>query len=401
MFEQSIAQAYSQSMNTHGRIFVLMALAVLNLGCANNFPPLTSSVQRLDLFDGAEIFGHTVEAAPVSDVLSLSPEMEAFLADTVSRRDVEYARFRKLMGGLVLGGFFANNYQFDGTYSAAETFAQRKGNCLGYTNMFIALAREVGLDARYQLIESHPVWNVESGYLIKNNHINVLVEGVRMPHLASSEVIVDFNMVTPNADDTRPKLVSDAYATSLLHANLGVSYLHEGKLEQAFAELKRAAQLAPENKTVWNNLGVLLSKLQRPSLAQLAYEEVVRIDRHDKTAWVGLTVALTAQGRLEEAARYGKKVERYQRRNPYYHFALAEAAFGKHDYPGALGFVEAAINLRKSDADFYSLRAATAEQLGDGQLASRSNLLAKKYRNRSHNNRRVSSAASLGTLLPD
>jgi tetratricopeptide (TPR) repeat protein len=93
-------------------------------------------------------------------------------------------------------------------------------------------------------------------------------------------------------------------------------------------------------------------------LAQLAYEEVVRIDRHDKTAWVGLTVALTAQGRVEEAARYGKKVERYQRRNPYYNFALVEAAFGKHDYPGALGFVEAAINLRKSDADFYSLHPA-------------------------------------------
>ena len=67
---------------------------------------------------------------------------------------------------LVADGHLVNDYQADGTFVAAETFARGRGNCLGYTNLFIALARDLGLNARYQLIESHPTFDVTSGYYL-------------------------------------------------------------------------------------------------------------------------------------------------------------------------------------------------------------------------------------------
>lgn len=367
-------------MNAHSRTLVSVTLLLAVAGCVH--VPAEPNKLDLQLLHGAEVFGHEITPAPTEDLLALSPEMHDFLNPDISSPDIAYTRFRRLMRGLQEGGHFANNYDAGGTFSAAQTFADGKGNCLGYTNMFIALARGARLDAKYQLIEADPNWNVESGYLIKNNHVNVVVEGIRLTSTYQDEVIVDFNLVRPDPNYSTAEVISDDFASALFHANLAVDAMHAGEYEAAFAHLKRGALTAPENKMVWANLGVLLSKLGHPALAQRAYEQVLRLDARDKSAWVGMAVNLRAQGKHEEAAAYNQRVERYQLRNPYYHYALAESAYRQQDYTTALASVQKAISMRGQEARFHLLRAATAMELGDEQLAQRSKRLAAKYYDR-------------------
>ena len=44
------------------------------------------------------------------------------------------------------------------TRTASETFRARRGNCLSFSNMFVAMARDVGLDVQFQEVEIPPDW---------------------------------------------------------------------------------------------------------------------------------------------------------------------------------------------------------------------------------------------------
>ena len=147
----------------------------------------------------------------------------------------------------------------------------------------------------------------------------------------------------------------------------------------------RGALTDPNNKVVWNNVGFVYSKLGKPAFAQKAYEVALSLDAEDKSALAGMVVALTAQGRLQEAASYERRVHWYQMKNPFYHFALAKGAFMQARFDEALLAVEGAIDLKEDEARFFALRAAIAAELGDEQLAERSRQLADQFGRRSRN----------------
>ena len=118
------------------------------------------------LLVGDVIFGEPVSVNEVPDVelLGVSDEMRAFIAEEVGTVRVPTVKFRRMFRGLHRDGYFAANYIADSTRTAADTFHHKSGNCLSYTSMFIALAREAGLDARFQLVQVPPNWDADSGY---------------------------------------------------------------------------------------------------------------------------------------------------------------------------------------------------------------------------------------------
>lgn len=360
---------------------VLGFLAVLGLtGCVTypSFPD--AHVYKPSLISGELAFGETIAPAPAVDLLKMSADMHKFVELAgIYETNLKYTRFRRLMGGLIKGGYFSNHYREDGTYSAEQTFASAQGNCLGYTNMFVALARQAGLNARYQLIEEQPRWDIDQGHLVRNNHVNVVIDNVGLAGRYSSEVVVDFNLVRADSEIARPKVVSDAFAEALYYINLGVDALSMGQHREAFAQFKRAEMTDPDNKFVWNNLGVLYSRLGKSDVAQRAYEVALSIDSSDKSALAGMVVTLQAQGLYEASAVYEQRVALYQQKNPYFHFAVASQAFAAEKFDEALSAIEAAIDLRGNDARFFALRAATAEELGMERLKRRSESLADKY----------------------
>jgi len=361
-------------------LFTLFVLASC-CGCANvgvSKPPVQYDPA---LIDGAAVFGHTVEPAPEVDMLGVSPEMKAFIEEDVKRGSFAYGKFRKLMAKLAQDGYFINQYDRSATFSAAETFAARRGNCLAYTNLFVALAREAGLTARYQLVDVAPTWDVESGFLMRNNHINVRVDGVRMPGMSKGELSVDFNAVEADPD-TRRRVVSDEHAASLFYANLGIDRLRAEDNEGAFAYLKRAILIEPANIDLWNNLGAVFSIVGHPQSAEQAYEIAMSLDERDKTAVSGLAKSLRVQGREEEAADYTRLAIRYQNKNAYYHFAVAEQAFRNDAFDEALASVHQAIRLKHNNPRFYALQAAAAQEVGNEPLVEKSLRMHRKHSRR-------------------
>jgi len=357
-------------------MLVLILMALIS-GCAA--VDVTQQARYApQLLDGTAVFGHPVAPAPEQDPLFVSLKMREFVAQDVGGASFPHVRFRRLMHKLEQQGFFANPYDQSATFSAAQTFDQKKGNCIAYTNLFIALAREANLNARYQKVHVPPEWELSSGLLLRVNHINVHVSGVRLPSAGSDELSVDFNSVRP-AQDSRKEIISDAHAASMFYANLSIEHMREADYEQAFAYLKRAALTAKDNPDVWTNLGALYSILDHDAYAEQAYRVARGIDSQDQAAISGLAKVLLRQGRVEEAEAFAAMVLRYQRANPYYHYARAEQAFNQGAFDQALEAINQAIKLKRRNPQFYALRAATAQQLGDQRLFAKSMRLQHRF----------------------
>ncbi len=359
------------------RLPLAFALAALISGCAA--VDVTPQVRYApEVLDGTGLFGHFVEPAPEQNPLAMSPQMRKFVAEEVGSSSFPHRRFRRLMNKLEKQGFFANPYDQSATFSAAQTFESKKGNCIAYTNLFIALAREANLDARYQKVHVPPKWEMSSGLLLRVNHINVYVGGVRLPAATSDEINVDFNSVRP-ADDSRKEIISDAHAASMFYANLAIDHMREADYERAFAYLKRAALTSGRNPDVWTNLGALYSTLGHEDFAEQAYRVARRIDDKDQAAIAGLAKVLRKQGRTGEAEALAALVISYQRVNPYYHYAIAEQAYSEGAFDQALIAINRAIKLKRRNPQFYAFRAATAQQLGDHRLFTKSVRLQHRF----------------------
>src|SRR5690606_37483024 len=109
--------------------------------------------------------------------------------------------------------------------TASQTFAERRANCLSLVNLYIGMARHLGLNAQYQTIQIRPVWNRKGELLVLSEHINAL--GRLGP---TNQYIVDF---TPGVrlQQQTAKVITDQQATALYFNNLAVEHLIEGELE--------------------------------------------------------------------------------------------------------------------------------------------------------------------------
>ncbi len=352
------------------------------------------------LLSGEFVFDEPVSADEVPDVdlTGVSDEMRAFVEAEVGETRISSVKFRRMFRGLTREGYFNTNYLADSTRTAAETFQRKSGNCLSYTSMFVALAREAGLDARFQVVSVPPNWDADSGYLIRYTHVNLVLKGFRYDKVHGEEFSVDFNDVLPEPEYPRHE-ISDEEATALFYANESVRHLRSGSMRDAFAYLKKAIQISPENSDLWINLGALYAKEDALEQALIAYEVALSLDRSNRGAISGLGRTHLALGNLEEADYYNEQVKRYRERNPYYHFAIAQAEFENARYPAALRSINTALDLKYRNGRFHFMKGLTEYKLGDLESARESFQRADRFGNyRDLKQRYVSGVAQAGEV---
>ena len=360
----------------------LLASCLLLTACVTPLPDPRSEPETQALLRGDLVFDAPVSAdeVPSVELLAVSDEMRAFIADEVGDVRVPTVKFRRMFRGLNREGYFQANYIADSTRTAADTFHHKSGNCLSYTSMFVALAREAGLDARFQIVRVPPNWDADSGYLIRYTHVNLVLKGFTYDSRTGSEFSVDFNDVLPDPDYPRYE-ISDERATALFYANQSVFHMRGEEMREAFAYLKKAIDLAPDNADLWINMGALYAKQQAYDQALAAYEVALRLDPGNRGAISGLGRTHEMLGNVTEAQAYNDQVRRYRERNPYYHFAIARTEFDRARYSAALAAINTAIDLKYRTGRFHFLKGLTEYKLGDLESAQESFQRANRFGN--------------------
>ena len=330
---------------------------------------------RSSLGEGDITPGMLLEASPLAsaatlpevgreDILYVSPEMHEFLKGYVTPDQNEYFRLQQLLYAVMGEGKFQLVYD-DRTRTAQETFRDQRGNCLSFTNMFVAMARYAGLDAYYQEVEIPAQWSLSGQAFLLSQHVNVFMD------LSHDETrIVDFNILDFNTSYER-RVISDERARAHYFNNIGVEHMLEGGTALALANF-RASVLEDQNfAPAWINLGILHRREGLPAYAETAYLQALQADRYNLVAMSNLANLYEQEGLVERAAEYRARVVSHRNKNPYYRFHVASEAFINGDYDAAISHVKYAIRKRKDEPRFYSLLSLSYLMGGDKASAER------------------------------
>jgi|CXWL01.1.fsa_nt_gi hypothetical protein len=242
------------------------------------------------------------EAPPASgprDLLALTPPMRAWVhrvapAFDATERARQLAfdateRARQLARAL-LGPELGLVEVVGPTTSAAEVFASRRANCVGFALLAVALGRELGLPLSFALAGGVESYAVRGDLRIGTGHL--AASWGRAGRLQ----ILDFAGVgKPRAGAL--DLVADRTAAAVFHANRGAERLLAGgdrAAPEAVAALEIAVAFDPGLEQAWVNLGVARRRAGDAAGAEIAYRHALALAPRSPAALRNLASLYTA-----------------------------------------------------------------------------------------------------------
>lgn len=329
------------------RRILALAFVLLVSACATK-PPVESlaTISRDELLSGAAL-GVLPDSVGVDvDTLAINDDMRTFLATHVPSDANDKQKVEAILAGLLEDGLSLRYNNFK-TYTAQEAFYQKEGNCLSFTNLFVALARASGVDAKFQEVDIPPSWSVDGSTYMNNKHLNVLVS------LTGRNQIVDFDMSSFDLA-YHHRSISDQAALAQFHNNLGVFWLGEKDLILAFRHFQKALNLQGQTSYFWTNLGTLYRRAGFPYRAEAAFLYAVSID-DEATAQSNLARLYDELNEPVLSAYYAARVELFRRKNPYYLYDLAQKAYAQRDYEQVKQLMLVATRQRGDEHVFHRL----------------------------------------------
>jgi len=225
-----------------------------------------------------------------------SPEMtewaHAAIADSSGLSDQH--RLDRLQQAMFDPENFDFAYDADQTLAAKGAFDARRGNCMSFTGLFVALSRGLGIQTFLMTVEKSPDIARDGSLVVINRHV---VAGYRQGRAVS---IFDFYLAS-EAPYVGGRVIDDVMASALFHTNLGGKALRDGDPDLALGHLEIATTLAPDWAPGWVNLGVTLARLGETDGAFSSYRRVLEIDPTNSSAYTNLSSLYRSLGREQEA----------------------------------------------------------------------------------------------------
>jgi Flp pilus assembly protein TadD len=280
------------------------------------------------------------------DFLGLSKPMKQFIGTYASEDMNDRRKAWNLAYAALDPVLFDFDYDSSVTLTAADTFRLRTGNCLSFSMMFVALAREAGLNAWFQEVKIPPEWTSVNSTFLVSMHVNAVVQ------VGWLKYVVDVSR-TKRGDSTRTRKISDAEAEAQYYNNLGADALVKNDLALAYSYLVKATRTAPDTSYTWSNLAVVFNRNGQSEDAKNTYFTALDINPVETSAMNNLQAIYLDEGDLVLADEFGSKVERHRRKNPYYLHYLSYQAIDEQRYENAIKLLNRAIKINKEEYRFH------------------------------------------------
>lgn len=304
-------------------------------------------------------------------LMEIPPELRHMLQQRVVRRSQSpQERLQRLVDMMFASDGLALRYGASDTHSVAESFATRRVNCLSFTLLFVALAREADLTARPQEVGRVLSWYEHDGLAYNYGHLNVQV---RIDSRIGT-VDLDSNILM---DRRGPHVIPDKRLFAHYYNNRGAELMADGQFQQARAYFEQSLRTDPELTDVWNNLGVLEFREHAFDAAAARYARALTLDpRHSAT----LSNALNLYRRIDDAPRAAQvlaRLQQVQARDPFHQYVLGTEAERRGDYAEAARCYTRAIHLYPNAHQFHFGLARVSFLAGDSRIAERELRLAR------------------------
>ncbi|HDS1828797.1 TPA: UDP-N-acetylglucosamine-peptide N-acetylglucosaminyltransferase [Stenotrophomonas maltophilia] len=282
-------------------------------------------------------------------VFAIPPAMRDMLRTQVINRS--YSREQRLQA-LVEMIFDRHGldlqYDADATLTVSEIWQQRRANCLAFTLMFVALAREAGIQARVQEVGQVVSWYQDQaqGLVYSVGHVNA---GVGFAGRFAT-VDLDRNVLY---DRRGPLPISQARALAHFYNNRGAERMASGDLVGARTFFNAA--LAQDNSfaATWNNLGVLENRTGDTAAARRALETALRLDGRQDAALTNASALYRKLGMVVQAQALEQRLQSVQREDPFAQYMLGAEAERAGQLDQAIRYYRQAVRLYDTAHQFH------------------------------------------------
>ncbi len=279
-------------------------------------------------------------------------------------------RVRGIVDAITSLAGFSISYDWLSNKTAKEVFRGGKGNCLAYTNLFVGMARAVGIDAVYADVMFSERVTREAEIVVKSTHITAAVT------LGSGLTLIDFTK-TPERKYTAFKVIDDLEAIANFYNNQGFLYgyftergdVDFDPLEKELEMYRLALEILPTFQRARNNLGVALRRRGRIDEAIEQYKLAIKQDPKYVEAHSNLGTAYLRQGRTEEALGEYRLAAERAGPDGYVHERLGATFLRLGRYQDAIKEFRKALSKEPEMADAHYHLGECYRSLGDEKKA--------------------------------
>ncbi len=179
-----------------------------------------------------------VDPGDVPMPMYVSPEIRA-VAEQLAGPGDDRERLKRLQSALLDRKSYAFEYDTVATFTASEAFALRRGNCVSFTNLFIAFGRAIGIPLQAALVFRRARSEREGDLVMVYNHM------VAVHPKGRTNTVYDFYL-TRDGTPVDLRLIDDIAVAAISASNRGIEALRAGDLEKASVLLERATKLDPD-----------------------------------------------------------------------------------------------------------------------------------------------------------
>ena len=199
-------------------------------------------------------------------------------SEALARAAVEHAggddalrKLENLQRFLFDGDRFYFDYEARNTLTAAEAFERGGGNCVSFTNMFIAMGRSLGIPVQAALAYGPGETERVEDLVVVDSHV------VAAYRHSKGRAIYDFERNRETAL-VGYRLLDDYWLMAIYLNNHAVELILEDRFDEAMVFLRDALVLAPGFVDAYNNIGVTQRRLGNTEKALDAYLLALRLD---------------------------------------------------------------------------------------------------------------------------
>lgn len=357
----------------------LLLFLVLLSGCAGT--PSRPPAELASLFDDTAF---PAPATPVdaAGLFTLSAPMRAHLNSPAFQKNLrDKGSARGLLAALYSKSDLQLDYDASVTRTAAQTYAERSGNCLSLVIMTAAFARELGMDVRFQSVQTEETWSRSGSLYLISSHVNVSLA----PRAAAlngystldQPLVVDF-LPPPDAARLRTTELQEADIVALYMNNRAAEELVQGRVADAYWWARAAILKRPSLLEAYNTLAVIYARGGRPALAERTYRVALQRQPDSLVVMQNLEQILSASGRLAEAQALQRRIERLHPAPPFHYFNQGMSAYRSGDYKRAKALFAREVARAPYNDEFHFWLGASHLQLGELETAVKEMALARE-----------------------
>lgn len=303
--------------------------------------------------------------------MRLSREMRAWAHDRVPTGLSKNDKIVRLLEAILRDDGLGLDYRAGFTGTAEEVFEARAGNCLGFTQLFVAMGRDLGVDVYYLAVDRLTNYRRESDLIIVSDHVTAAFDE------GTKRRILEFTL-GPNFDYRTARAVDDLAALGLYYSNRGAELVQERRHREAVTQLEVALKLAPDLAQAWVNLGVARRRLGDFAGAEAEYRRAIEVDPDQLSAYhnlVGLYLLLERQDPVGEILGI---LDRRSNRNPFVFLLLGDLSLESERLEEARRFYRRSVTLGRDHAETHAAFGLWHLEAGDSVRAAK--LLARAER---------------------